>query len=134
MIQDSLTRDQRIALESVAQAIVSMGIRVAADDQGFNTMMERAAAIESFIRGRGDVEPGTVPVLRDGDMAVVQPDRYATEADVDQAVEIWRQAFGDRVRVTFMGWPVTAIHRPSTGNGPDTGTAENPLDGFSFDA
>lgn len=70
MTEDKLTRDQRIALESVAQARVTVfdaaspiTVREQTEDERFALMMERAAKIERFIRKRDDGAVDGVPAL-----------------------------------------------------------------------
>lgn len=50
MLQDKLTQDQRIRLEAIAQAIVSLGAQVGrpVDDR---RLTERATVLADFIRG-----------------------------------------------------------------------------------
>lgn len=126
MTEDKLTRDQRIALESVAQANLSMGMGYSQGDDEFDQTLVRAAKIERFIRKRDDdaIGPGEVPVLRDGDTVIVQPDKFTTQDEVDNAAEVWRREFGDRVQVTFLGWPVVAVHRSSATPGYRSGEVD----------
>lgn len=82
MTEDKLTRDQRIALESVRQANLSMGMGYSQGDDEFDQTLVRAAKIERFIRKRDDdaLAADLVPPLMAG-TPIGEPAQTCEQAD-----------------------------------------------------